>query len=51
MGRELSTHFLRYAPDDPLCCPSLPAVVVQYRIDRTPTGPVLVMESKQPVNP
>ncbi|MBI4492954.1 MAG: LppP/LprE family lipoprotein [Chloroflexi bacterium] len=37
----LSARFVRYAPTDPLCCPSRPAVVVDYRIERTPSGPVL----------
>lgn len=37
----LSGTFARYTPNDPLCCPSATSDV-QYRIDRTPTGPVLV---------
>ncbi len=38
---SLTARFLRYAPTDPLCCPSRGAVVVDYRVDRTPDGPVL----------
>jgi hypothetical protein len=37
-------EFRRYSPTDPLCCPSGSATVT-YRIDRTPTGPVVVPES------
>jgi hypothetical protein len=37
----LSGSFARYGPNDPLCCPSSNSSV-QYRIDRTPSGPVLV---------
>ncbi len=42
---SLNARFIRYAPTDPLCCPSLGAVDVTYRIDRTPAGPVLVPAS------
>ncbi len=38
----VSARFLRYAPTDPLCCPSRGAVNVDYRVDRGPDGPVLV---------
>jgi len=41
-GDRVSATFVRYAADDPLCCPSLQSVFVSYRIDRTPLGPVLV---------
>ncbi|HEY8477622.1 MAG TPA: LppP/LprE family lipoprotein, partial [Chloroflexota bacterium] len=34
--------FLRYAPSDPLCCPSLPSIRVTYRIERVGGAPVLV---------
>lgn len=37
----LGGSFARYGPDDPLCCPSATSNV-QYGIDRTPAGPVLV---------
>ncbi len=37
-------EFQRYAPTDPLCCPSGHATVV-YRIMRTPGGPVLVPQT------
>lgn len=42
-GRIAAT-FRRYAPNDPLCCPSLPAAHVIYRLDATPGGPVVVPE-------
>jgi LppP/LprE lipoprotein len=38
---QVTARFLRYAPTDPLCCPSLGAVVVDYHVDRGPDGPVL----------
>ena len=41
-GGRLNATFLRYSPSDPLCCPSLPAVTVEYRVDRSTTGPVVV---------
>ena len=46
-GPELSATFVRYADTDPLCCPSRPGAFVQYRIDRTEAGPVLVPFSIQ----
>jgi hypothetical protein len=38
---QLTAEFARYAPGDPLCCPSS-RVTVRYRIDNTPAGPVVV---------
>jgi hypothetical protein len=38
---QLTAEFARYAPSDPLCCPSS-RVTVRYRLDRTPAGPVVV---------
>jgi LppP/LprE lipoprotein len=40
-GDALTAQFSRYAPADPLCCPSRSSSV-SYRIERTPEGPVLV---------
>jgi hypothetical protein len=37
---QLTAEFARYTPKDPLCCPSS-RVTVRYRIDRTPSGPVV----------
>lgn len=37
---QVSAEFSRYAPDDPLCCPSGSASV-DYTIEDTPDGPVL----------
>ena len=39
-GRVMA-RYLRYAPTDPLCCPSLPAVDVTFEIQSTPQGAVL----------
>jgi hypothetical protein len=50
-GPELSASFVRYADSDPLCCPSRPGAFVQYRIDRTEAGPVLVPISIQDQSP
>ena len=36
----VSAEFVRYGPDDPLCCPSS-RVTVRYRIDRAATQPVV----------
>jgi hypothetical protein len=44
-GRVLA-RYVRYAPTDPLCCPSLPAVDVTFEVQSTPDGPVLVPVSK-----
>jgi LppP/LprE lipoprotein len=40
----LAAEFQRYAPTDPLCCPSGHASVV-YGIQHTPNGPVLVPQT------
>jgi hypothetical protein len=37
---QVSAEYLRYAPDDPLCCASS-TDSVQFTIDDTPDGPVL----------
>jgi LppP/LprE lipoprotein len=42
---QLGAQFRRYAPDDPLCCPS-GSVSVDYTIEQTPDGPVLNPVSK-----
>ncbi|MBI3969379.1 MAG: LppP/LprE family lipoprotein [Chloroflexi bacterium] len=39
---RLRVRFRRYAPTDPLCCPSRPATVVDYYTDLQPEGPVLI---------
>ena len=38
---QLTAEFARYAPSDPLCCPSS-RVTVRYRLDRMSAGPVVV---------
>jgi hypothetical protein len=43
---QIEAAFVRFRPDDARCCPSGPWVVVAYRIDRTPAGPVLVPEQR-----
>jgi hypothetical protein len=40
-GASLTATFLRYAPDDPLCCPSRPEARVTYRLEGLPGAPVL----------
>lgn len=37
---DLEAEYARYAPNDPLCCPSSKARV-GFTVNRTPTGPVL----------
>lgn len=39
---SVTAQFVRYAAQDPLCCPSLPPSVVTYRVDSTAAGQVLV---------
>jgi hypothetical protein len=41
---RLDVEFARYAPTDPLCCPSR-VTAVSYRVQRTPSGPVLRVTS------
>jgi len=43
-GGRLEGSFVRYAPSDPLCCPSRPAVSVVYRVEQTEAGPLLLVE-------
>ncbi len=38
----LQATFIRYADEDPLCCPSLPETYVSYQVIRSDFGPVLV---------
>jgi LppP/LprE lipoprotein len=38
---ELTAEFSRFAPTDPLCCPSS-RVRVRYRVDRSGAGPVVI---------
>ncbi len=40
--RRVTASYVRYAPEDPLCCPSRPAVAVEFQVQDTETGPVLV---------
>ena len=37
----LTARYVRYASTDPLCCPSLGAVLVDFGVESTPSGPVL----------
>lgn len=43
-GDMLTARFERYAPSDPLCCPSS-TQAVRYRIDRSGAGPVVVPQA------
>lgn len=38
--------FVRYAETDPLCCPSHQSTTVEYRIERTDRGPVVIATRK-----
>jgi hypothetical protein len=42
-AERLYAVFARYAPDDPLCCPS-GETPVTYRVERTAAGPVVVLD-------
>jgi hypothetical protein len=46
---NLTGQFVRYAPTDPLCCPSA-TFVVQYSVDRSGSAPVLVPVSSMRTN-
>jgi hypothetical protein len=41
---RVTAGFTRYAPSDPLCCPSRGRTVVTYRLERSSAGPTLVPE-------
>ena len=41
---RLGAVFIRYAAEDPLCCPSRPSNAVSYHVERTPQGPVLLVD-------
>ena len=41
-GGLVEATYLRYAATDPLCCPSLPATAVTYRLQSDAAGPVLL---------
>lgn len=45
-GATLTATFTQYAPTDPLCCPSEPAILVDYRIFWDDAGPVLMPVDK-----
>jgi hypothetical protein len=40
--RRLTTSFVRYADDDPLCCPSRPSLSIEFRVEDTELGAVLL---------
>jgi len=44
---SIAAEFQRYAPTDPLCCPSSTQTVF-YGVTRSPAGPVLVAQSVNP---
>jgi hypothetical protein len=44
-GARIEARFVRYAPTDPLCCPSRGHTRVVYRIERGPAGPVAVPDA------
>jgi hypothetical protein len=44
-GDRIEARFVRYAPADPLCCPTRGHTRVAYRVERGPGGPVVVPEA------
>jgi hypothetical protein len=44
-GDRVEARFVRYAPTDPLCCPSRGHTRVAYRVERGPAGPVAVPDA------
>ena len=46
----ISAEFARYAPSDPLCCPSS-RQTVRYRIDRSAAGPLVVPSDVRTTRP
>jgi LppP/LprE lipoprotein len=49
--RRVVASFIRYAPSDPLCCPSRGQTRVTYRVDAPAAGPVLVPDQIVQVPP
>jgi hypothetical protein len=49
--RRLTASFIRYAPTDPLCCPSRGHTRVTYRVDAAAAGPALVPDQVVQVPP
>ena len=49
--RRAVANFTRYAPTDPLCCPSRGQTRVTYRVDTPAAGPVLVPDQIVQVPP
>ena len=43
---RVNARYLQYAPTDPLCCPSMPAVDITFEVQSSANGPVLVPVSK-----
>jgi hypothetical protein len=51
-GREtLVAFYVRYRPTDPLCCPSLPSSIVEFRIAHGDAGPVLIPTARREAGP
>jgi len=44
-GDRVEARFVRYAPTDPLCCPSRGHTRVAYRVERGSAGPVAVPDA------
>src|SRR6266542_5375897 len=47
-GGRLEAAFTRYAPSDPLCCPSRGTTRVSYQLTRQPAGWVVLSEAAAP---
>jgi LppP/LprE lipoprotein len=43
---RVNARYVRFAPTDPLCCPSLAAVDITFEVQTTPDGPVLAPLSR-----
>lgn len=41
-GGRVQASFIRFAPGDPLCCPSRPPSMLGYQVEHTIGGPVLI---------
>jgi LppP/LprE lipoprotein len=48
---ELDAQFIRYAPTDPLCCPSRGRTVVRFGRHGSTAAPVMVPEKASPLSP
>lgn len=50
-NESIEASFTRYAPTDPLCCPSRGRALLTYRLDRGTAGPVLLVDQIAAIPP